>query len=224
MTPKAVAWDIDGTLIDSEPLHLRALLDTCAGYGVDISDLPDDTFVGVNLHGVWAALAPRFPAALTKAEWAAAIDGHYRAGCDSLVPLSSAAEVVRRIDALGLRQVAVSNSNRAVVDANLGVLGIAAVLDFSLSLDDVPVGKPDPTPYRLAAERLGLAPEEVVVVEDSRTGVAAGCAAGCFTVGLAAEPQALPQADRTIIDLGELPAVLAERGAAGACAATARAD
>ena len=53
---KAVAWDIDGTLVDSEPLHLKSLILVCKKYNVDISDLPNEYFIGVNLHGVWEAL------------------------------------------------------------------------------------------------------------------------------------------------------------------------
>ena len=52
----AVAWDIDGTLVDSEPLHLKSLILVCEKYDVDISDLPNEYFIGVNLHGVWKAL------------------------------------------------------------------------------------------------------------------------------------------------------------------------
>ena len=56
---KAVAWDIDGTLVDSEPLHLKSLILVCEKYNVDISDLPNEYFIGVNLYGVWKELRKR---------------------------------------------------------------------------------------------------------------------------------------------------------------------
>ena len=58
---RAVAWDIDGTLIDSEGLHQRSLIETGAEFGVDLSDLPDEAFRGIHMRDVWTALQPRFP-------------------------------------------------------------------------------------------------------------------------------------------------------------------
>lgn len=52
MPLQAVAWDIDGTLIDSEPLHQEALMAVVAAHGVDLSDLAPDAFVGVSLPDV----------------------------------------------------------------------------------------------------------------------------------------------------------------------------
>ena len=56
----AVAWDVDGTLVDSEPLHLQALKAVCRAHGVDLSDFGPTPFVGVAAPQVWQALEPRF--------------------------------------------------------------------------------------------------------------------------------------------------------------------
>ena len=53
---RAVAWDVDGTLIDSEGLHQRSLIEAGAEFGVDLSDLPDEAFRGVHMRDVWTAL------------------------------------------------------------------------------------------------------------------------------------------------------------------------
>ena len=82
---EAIAWDVDGTLIDSEPTHLKALLATCTAHRVDISDLADDAFVGVSLHGVWEAIGARFPASLGRDAWIGEINGHY-AGLSGDIP------------------------------------------------------------------------------------------------------------------------------------------
>lgn len=63
MTIRAVAWDVDGTLVDSEPLHHQALLEACRNWNVDIADITDDTFRGVHMGDVWRAIAARMPAA-----------------------------------------------------------------------------------------------------------------------------------------------------------------
>lgn len=213
MTLRAVAWDIDGTLIDSEPLHLEALRAVCAAYGANISDLPDDAFVGVSLPGVWGALRSRLPRQLTRCAFISAINGFYRDHVHGLHVRRNVRDVVRELSDRGLRQIAVSNSNREIVDANLDVLGIADTLQFSLSLDDVPAGKPDPGPYRLAAARLALPPEQILVVEDSASGIASAREAGCVIVGLHADGPPVSGAYRSIADIAEVPTVLAQSGA-----------
>lgn len=180
----AIAWDIDGTLIDSEPLHHRALVSASRAFGTDLSDLPDMAFRGVHMPDVWHTLRPRLPPGLDRDLWLRAIEAAYVADAATLVPIPGAVATIRALAERGLRQVAVSNSSRAVVDANIAALGIGAWLDFSISLDDVSRGKPDPEPYALAARRLGLPPACIWAVEDSGTGLASAKAAGLGTVGL----------------------------------------
>ncbi|WP_216073394.1 hypothetical protein, partial [Acinetobacter baumannii] len=61
MIRRAVAWDIDGTLVDSEPRHHRALLAASLRWGADFSDLPDQAFRGVHMGDVWDVLRHRLP-------------------------------------------------------------------------------------------------------------------------------------------------------------------
>lgn len=185
MSIRAIAWDVDGTLVDSEPLHHRALLAGSAIFGVDLSDLPDQAFRGVHMGDVWTILRPRLPRTLTEEEWLAAINRHYVANRHELIAMPQAVETIRALTGMGLPQVCVSNSARMIVDANLDALGVVADMQFSISLDDVVRGKPDPWPYAEACRRLGLAPAMVLAVEDSRTGIASAIAAGlrCAALG-----------------------------------------
>ena len=207
---KAVAWDIDGTLVDSEPLHLFALQDVCGAHGVDISDLSDAHFIGVHIGDVWRELAPRLPSRVTFAEWSHQIETAYSNNRDRLVEIRGAAETVARLAALGVRQVAVSNSNRRVVDANLEAIGIADLMEFTISLDDVCEGKPDPFPYRLACYRLGLSPDAVLAVEDSATGVASAERAGMPVLFLRAPGGKVPERARAIDGPPDVLKLLAE--------------
>ena len=175
---KAVAWDIDGTLVDSEPLHLKSLILVCEKYNVDISDLPNEYFIGVNLHGVWKSLQKRFPAGLKFEEWAHQINNFYLVNSSTLITMPHASEVIKELQIMDILQVAVSNSNRLVVDINLAALGVSKIFNFSLSLDDVKIGKPDPTPYKIAAKKLGLKPYEILAVEDSISGIISAQKAG----------------------------------------------
>jgi HAD superfamily hydrolase (TIGR01509 family) len=78
----------------------------------------------------------------------------------------------------------VTSAYRSEVDPVLDVTGLRAVFTAFVFLEDVSNGKPHPEPYLLAASRLGVAPSELVVLEDTDIGVASAKAAGAYVVGL----------------------------------------
>jgi HAD superfamily hydrolase (TIGR01509 family) len=175
---RAVAWDVDGTLVDSEPLHHRSLLIASKNFGVDLSDLPDQAFQGVHMKDVWSQLRHRTPNTLKEAEWLEGINDHYVAHRHELVAESGAVETIRVLKARSIPQVCVSNSSRRIVDANLDALGIADLIVATISLDDVQDGKPSPEPYLNACLLLDLEPAAVLAIEDSATGIASAIQAG----------------------------------------------
>ena len=97
--------------------------------------------------------------------------------------MPQAIEVVTGLSECGIIQAAVSNSNRAIVETNLEVSKLKTYMQFSLSLDDVPIGKPSPVPYLKAISILGLMAEEIIVVEDSLPGAQSAAAAGLTVLG-----------------------------------------
>ena len=204
---RAVAWDIDGTLIDSEPLHQRALVAASAALGVDISDIEPEAFRGVHAIDIWEALKPRFPTGSSFKTWIAAIEGYYVAHAGELEPIPGALEAVRALAAEGVAQACVSNSGRRIVDANIEALCIGKIIAFSLSLGDVSAGKPDPEPYREAARRLALPAAEVVAVEDSGAGARSARAAGLYVVGYSPSGEPFVGSDRSITKLMDIMAL-----------------
>ncbi|ROR11435.1 HAD family phosphatase [Erwinia sp. JUb26] len=178
MTFQAIAWDVDGTLVDSEPLHHRALLWACAQYGLDLSQIPEARFCGVHIHDVWQALRAELPADLHKETWLQAIETYYHAHSGEIQAMPGCPHTLRQLAAGGIKQACVSNSSRAVVEASLRALGVLDLIAVIITLDDVQNGKPDPEPYRRAVEALGLPADAVLAVEDSPTGVASARAAG----------------------------------------------
>jgi HAD superfamily hydrolase (TIGR01509 family) len=204
---RAVAWDIDGTLIDSEPLHERALGAASAALGADISDIEPEAFRGVHAIDIWEALKPRFPAGSSFKTWIAAIESHYVAHARELEPIPGAIQAMRELAARGVAQACVSNSGRRIVDANITALGIGKMIAFSLSLEDVSAGKPDPEPYREAARRLGAEPQAVVAIEDSGAGARSARAAGLYVVGYSPSGEPFIGSDRSIVKLMEVLAL-----------------
>ena len=201
---RAIAWDIDGTLIDSEPLHQRALIAASAALGVDLSDLEPEAFLGVHAIDIWKALKPRFPAGSLFNAWISALEDYYVAHAGELEPNPGALEAMRELAARGVAQACVSNSGRAIVDANIKALGVSKIIAFSLSLDDVASGKPDPEPFLNAARRLGAEPHATVAVEDSGAGARSARAAGLYVVGYSPSGAPFVGSDRSIVKLMEV--------------------
>ena len=209
MTIRAVAWDVDGTLVDSEPLHHEALIAACRNWNVDISDIAGDAFRGVHMGDVWRALAPRMPAAAKERDWVKANDDFYVEHRLMLKPMPRAIETVTALAAAGVRQICVSNAGRLLLDANIDALGLGSIMDFTLSLDDVTNGKPHPEPYASGCARLGFRPDQMAAVEDSETGCRAARAAGLLVVAYDHLGEPITHADHVIRDLAKLPALLA---------------
>lgn len=222
MTIRAVAWDVDGTLVDSEPLHHHALLAACANWNVDISDIQEDHFRGVHMGDVWKVVQPRMPASASEAEWNRANDDYYVRHRKTLKPIPLALQTIKALDEAGITQICVSNAGRVILDANIDALGLADIMRFTLSLDDVTRGKPDPEPYAKGAARLKLRPDQVAAVEDSATGRRAARAAGLVVIAYDLGCAKLADADYVTNDLSRILSVLAahqpperKRGAVG---------
>ncbi|WP_159711140.1 HAD family hydrolase [Geminicoccus flavidas] len=217
----AVVWDMDGTLIDSEPLHERVFYATCRRHGVNVSDLDAGVFVGVHQYDVWHAVAHRFPPHVTMDSWLADLDAEYLADQGSLTAMPGAAGVVQALHDAGLRQACASNSGTKVVAANLTALGILPFLQATVTLDDVTEGKPGPEPYARACALIGVPPERAVAVEDSITGLMSARAAGLRTIGFASnrhvadKPEFHALADRVIDRLDEVLTLVGAPATAG---------
>ena len=201
---KTVLWDIDGTLIDSEPAHHDALLGCAAFYGVDLDFMSRDQFVGIQAKDVWTELKDLFPTETTYQRWISVIEDYYVDLLDRISPMPGAKETVEALAKM-VKQGAVSNSGRSIVDANLKRLGFRDSLEVTISLSDVTEGKPDPQPYQLALEVLNMDPKEAIAVEDSLTGIQSAKNAGLWTVAYC--NPTLP-ADAFINNLLDIPQLL----------------
>jgi HAD superfamily hydrolase (TIGR01509 family) len=179
---RAVAWDIDGTLIDSEPLHERALLAVCEDYIDNINEIDAESFIGIHMHDVWRILKPKFPAALNRRQWLNEIEAYYIAHIDQAAPMPGAQAIIRHLHRAGILQIFVSNSSRTIVDGNLARIGVRELGLPSISFNEVPHGKPDPAPYLAACKRLGVEPVQCLAVEDSLAGCRSAHSAGLFTI------------------------------------------
>jgi HAD superfamily hydrolase (TIGR01509 family) len=203
-----ILFDLDGTLVDSEPLHEAALLRTLAFYGVpDGGDIHDEV-LGRTVEEEYAIVARRFGITAPFREWIAAKHGFYFDLLPTLRPREEAPAMFRRLDGMGARVAVVSNADRMVMQANLRAAGIERHGLITVSRTDVREGKPSPEGYQRAAWLLGGG--DAVVVEDSPTGAKAGLAAGFRTLFWPQLPLPTPEGAERIDSLEALEGRLLE--------------
>jgi beta-phosphoglucomutase len=171
MGAAAAVFDFNGTLSDDEPVLARVYQELRPEL------TPDEYFARWVGHTDEEILGPD-PALIRRR-----IERYNELVSDG----STVGEEVRaavRFAAARVPVGVVSSAYRAEIDPVLAVTGLAEVFTIVVSLDDVTRGKPDPEPYLLAAERLGIRAGELLVFEDTAVGVAAAKAAGAFVVGV----------------------------------------
>ncbi len=184
---RAILWDIDGTLMDSEPWHKRAIVDVCRGYGHELSEELCASLVGVSFRDLCTQLNAARPMPVTVDQCIDEINALYLTRVANVQPRPGAFALVESFAARGLHQACVSNSGREVVDAHMVAMGLPH-FRFSISRNDVANGKPHPEPYLTAAAKLGLPPEACAVIEDSPTGARSAAAAGMLTIAWPQDP------------------------------------
>lgn len=181
----ALVFDFDGTIVDSEPLHGRALAEVCAGEGVRVEP---GHYVG---HSDADALIAIFRAAgrplneqhLEQLLASKVVLMQSYLARDLFVPYPGAIELAhaaRLRSRIGVCSAAIGSEVRYV----LSRLGLDAVMGAIVTADEVGATKPDPEGYLLTAEQLRADPRKCIAIEDSVTGIAAARAAGYKVVAV----------------------------------------
>lgn len=204
----AILWDMDGTLVDSEPLHEAALVRALATLGIEPSPDFHELIVGRDAASIHAWCVAHLGLGLGLQDWLRLKYRTYFAAVETLAPRERAVELFVELERHGRAQAVVSNSDRLVVHANLEAAGLAAPGRVSVARNDVRRGKPDPEAYLRAAWLLRTEPADCVVVEDSTTGAAAGVAAGMRTLFWPQRAAAPPAGAESVADMAALEAAL----------------
>jgi HAD superfamily hydrolase (TIGR01509 family) len=214
----AVIFDMDGVLVDSEPLHLRATQAALGTRGPSYTERDNQSFFGATDADLLRLLRiifnlPDTTAALVEAKTAHLItmirtEGLLRPGVP-VVPLT--------LRQAGLPLALATASRRPVIQAVLERVGLDRAFGAVVSGDEVARGKPAPDGFLMAARRLAVEPEQCLVVEDSRNGVLAAKAAGMLVAAVpcpATSHEDFSAADFVLPSLEALLAVLGQGTAA----------
>jgi beta-phosphoglucomutase family hydrolase len=186
---KAVIFDLDGVIIDSEPFHWEVNKKIFRDLGIDISSEAYGNYIGVSNTNMWTELKekhrlPQSVNQLTALQVSGNIDFMQR---QDIKPIDG---VLALIDNLSRENVAIglaSSSPYTVINIVLSAFGIKRSFDAIVSGEDFQNGKPAPDIFLKAAELLNVSPQCCVVIEDSAHGVAAALAAGMKCIGLAGD-------------------------------------
>ncbi|QEV16873.1 HAD family hydrolase [Streptomyces alboniger] len=182
----SVIFDLDGTLVDSEPNYYeasRALLAEFTGREYTWAD--NERYVGISSHETLAQWRTEYGIDASVAELIADLDRRYlelaRAGTHVFPEMRG---LVERLHEAGVPMAVASGSSRAAIEAILAGTGLDAQLTTFVSAEEVPRGKPAPDVFLAAAALLGAEPADCVVFEDAAPGAMAARAAGMRCVAI----------------------------------------
>ncbi|MDF2985937.1 MAG: HAD-superfamily hydrolase, subfamily variant 3 [Eubacterium sp.] len=177
---KAFIFDMDGVIIDSEPLHFQSDKLVMKEFGIDIPDSELMKFVGVTNPKMWADLIKSYNLGAS-IEKLLEIQNKYKRelfGQGTLQAISGIPELISDLKERNILLGLASSSSREFIEMILKNLNIYDYFDIVISGEEVKNSKPAPDIFLKAAEGLGVKPSECIVLEDSGHGVNAAKAAG----------------------------------------------
>jgi HAD superfamily hydrolase (TIGR01509 family) len=199
---QAVLLDMDGLLVDSEPLWFEVEHAIMSRLGGHWTPADQQALLGGSLHRSVDYLLRRSPLPASHDEVAAWLVG----GMADLLSerdaaaMPGATDLLARLRAAGVPRVLVTSSERVIMDAVLASLARHDIrFDATVSGTDVRRPKPHPEPYQRAAALIGADPARCVALEDSPNGVASALAAGCVTIAVPGVAQVEPRPGLTIV-------------------------
>ena len=182
---RALLFDLDGTIAETDSLHLPTWVDALQPYGLEVDEeFYRDRISGRNTAEIVRELLPD----LTDEQGSSigeAKEASFRERVSELEPLPGLVDFVIQGRELGMRIALVTNAPEENVETILLALKLRDLFDVVVLADEVEAVKPDPAPYRGALEKVGVPAERAVAFEDSVSGISSSVAAGIPTVGIA---------------------------------------
>jgi beta-phosphoglucomutase len=185
---RLLIFDLDGTLVDSSPLHARAFAYAFAPFGITVdyaavAGLTTESAVDYLADAAGVVLAPGARTVLIRQKRELALELIET----ELQAIPGAPEFVRTAGNRWLRALCTSAS-RANADAAMHRVGLTGCFDWIVTANDVSCGKPDPETFLTALDRSGIDAADALVFEDAPSGLAAALAAGIDTIEVVQGP------------------------------------
>ena len=204
---KAFIFDMDGVIVDSEPLHFEVNRRIMRDFGLEFSDEFFHAYVGITNEQMWADLIERYSLNTTIEELQKKDFLLKKEVFRDLQPIKGIPELLANLKKDGIAIGLASSSDKAFIEMVLEELGIRGYFQAVVSGEEVERSKPEPEIFLRAAELLNVDPADCLVLEDSRHGVEAAKRAGMICIGYQnpnSGPQDLSRADKIVHTLENL--------------------
>jgi HAD superfamily hydrolase (TIGR01509 family) len=202
---RAVVFDMDGVLADSEPVYGLCMNLVLANLGKQITPAMQRAVMGHSVEDTWAYLREQLGLEGPLDSLVALYDRELQRQLALLRdPLPGVVRVIRELQRRGLPHGVASSSWPAWIDALLGGIGLRNEFDALVSATMVEHPKPAPDLYLLAAERIGAGATDCIAIEDTPTGLKAAKAAGMFVIQVRAASTAFPPIETADLVLDSL--------------------
>lgn len=187
----AVIFDLDGTVLDNEDVWEEAFVDVLKSSGEpvnqEIKTLENIHVPGVGLPANWRRILAN-PTEEVVQKLSTQVREYYKANFGQGLRIADGfSDLIEKCRELGLSTALATSSYWDVIENELEELGLHVAFEVTTTGDEVLALKPDPEIYLLTCQKLGIDPENCLVVEDSLAGVESGSAAGCQVVGLVSD-------------------------------------
>ena len=185
---KAVIFDMDGVIIDSEPTHLKLEIESYKKLGIEVTEDEHHSFVGSTSRFMWEVLKNKFKLNQTLEELIENERGIYfkylnSNECDINL-IDGVKELIENLHDNGVKLAIASSSPLNVIEVIANKFQIGKYFEVFVTGDYVKRSKPEPDIFLFAAEKMGVSPENCMVIEDSNNGVRAAKKAGMKCVGI----------------------------------------
>ncbi len=185
---KAVLFDMDGVLIDSEPVYSQRKIDFFSQYGCHFTKERMNSFAGLDLDVIMQKLFPE----KSGAELERIIDIYRQFSETYPFPYAEilnagVKETLRALKQQHIKTAIVSTSPKKSINEMISTCNLETMFDLIVSGEDYPKSKPDPAVYNAARDVLGYEADEYLVIEDSDTGISAAKGSGLLVAAIRAD-------------------------------------
>lgn len=211
---KAIIFDMDGVLVDSEPHHVKIEKKLFAKLGLDITDDEHNTYMGKATDVMWKEIISDkkldFDSKELVEQTIVESKQHFLSQ-DGLVPMSGLVAVLEKFRKIGIPMAVASSSGQEIIDILLNITDLKKYFSHTVSSELIGGSKPEPDIFLHTAALLAVKPEDCIVIEDSTNGIRAAKSADMYCVaynGVSNNMQDQSLADEQINDYSELESII----------------
>lgn len=207
---KAVIFDMDGVIIDSESIHADMKIRTLNHFGIPCSMEDCVAYVGRSAKAFFSDFAEHATKPVSIQEmidYKHRIYLEYIQESNAIYPIEGILDLLYNLHQEKIPVALASSADRKIIHAVLNKFGLSDCFSYILSGAELPASKPDPAIYQLAAKALGFSPTDCIVIEDATAGIIAAKDAGAYCIAYDnpnSGPQDLSRADKIVESISDI--------------------